>query len=1475
MLKRLFHITLLLLATVAAHADVELAGYEYWIDSDYSKRIVSTSSQQTISFDIDLSSQEQGIHILNFRARNTEGTWGSLKRMLYFIPEASSPDITLKGYEYWLDNDVNSRIHSESSNTEQVFSIDISQMAQGIHFFNFRAYNSEGDMGALKRFLCYLPENANPDATVSRYEYWIDEDLSQKVTKETTGGDFVAAIDISTLTAGVHYYNFRAQNSEGTWGALKRMLFYIPDNANPAATVSRYEYWIDEDLSQKVTQETTGGDLVAAIDISTLTAGVHYYNFRAQNSEGTWGALKRMLFFIPENANPDATITHYEYWLDEDYANKVSLPNSGGNFSRAIDISQMEQGVHFLNFRAQNSDGVWGALKRMLFFIPEATGSAATLAGYEYWIDDNIEGAVRLTSSETDQTFSVDISNTEPGVHYLSYRAKNTEGTWGSLKRLVFYLSDGSENTGDPLVAYLYRFNSTTTEVPIAPCQNYTMDNQVFEIPDAEEFLRVDPKDSNCKFSFPTGENKTVTMTQTSNVSFSIQFKNSRDVLSSPVNADFSLTNTVNHDVEMLKKQGSLTFKKVSGGDFYAFQFESDGSATPLYMKANQACTIAIFDAQGNMLYNPYDSTAVKNTIQLQNISQAGTYYGIVYNMVKNAGNTADDITIRLMTTNNMVPTPQLAYEDGKVTITCLQEGAKLFYTTDGTTPTVESAPYTSPIPVEHNMVIKAIGTFSDMQPSDVATLTIDTFTVAKPVIQFTNLQIYISCSTPQSAIYYTLDGSNPAGTSGLLYSGPVPVSGNCTVKAVAKRADFNDSEVTTFELDVNNVKVATPEFAIAGNVISVTSLTNDIQLVYTTDGSDPTENSTPYNGNITVEHNCIVKVRGYKAGHLASEIATLVVDWFYAELPVMSISEDETTLTITCSTPGAVIHYEIGGAVPTEKSPVYDAPLILTDNRVVKAIAIAPNFNNSEVASFQPGSHACDPAVITSNGVMAFLSTKTQDARIYYTTNGTSPNEASLYVENDGTIVLNESTWTIKTLVVKENMNNSIETSYDVPAYYDRDAKVLHTHSAGNAANGFVWSNGINTATEMSVSGTYNASDIEFFRKNMPNMKHLDLTNATISSTELADSSFAGMKDLITIKLPRQIKKVENGILANCDHLAAIIWSPDINVPEPAQLIGGSRGHENMLLYVKSSSYAPASYRNVVSSLNSTAESITLSDDGGDFYCPSEFTARKISYTHSYTQKIVPGTCRGWESIALPFDVQTYTHAVNGECAPFAQENVKAKPFWLCDLSTSGFVRAEGIKANTPYIISMPNNDNYADAYILAGEMKFAAENAKVLTSDNTEVRTKDGFSMYVNYGQPKYSVEHIYAMNIGEEYQGHPEGSLFVRNLREVRPFECYVSSLVLVNSPTYDTLPDYFEIFSESETVGISDIPMKDANMQVYVQNGKLYVKAEQPSLVKVCNLNGQTVKTDMVPRGITCIDGLISGIYIVNGKKFAVR
>ena len=128
---------------------------------------------------------------------------------------------------------------------------------------------------------------------------------------------------------------------------------------------------------------------------------------------------------------------------------------------------------------------------------------------------------------------------------------------------------------------------------------------------------------------------------------------------------------------------------------------------------------------------------------------------------------------------------------------------------------------------------------------------------------------------------------------------------------------------------------------------------------------------------------------------------------------------------------------------------------------------------------------------------------------------------------------------------------------------------------------------------------------------------------------------------------------------------------------------------------------------------INGLAEKITL-NDGFAFCCPKEFSTKNISYAHNYQMETGKGESAGWETIALPFDVQKISHETKGELIPFANYDKGAtkKPFWLYSLSSNGFIKASGIRANTPYIISMPNNDYYAPDYNLSGKITFTASN-------------------------------------------------------------------------------------------------------------------------------------------------------------------
>lgn len=314
---------------------------------------------------------------------------------------------------------------------------------------------------------------------------------------------------------------------------------------------------------------------------------------------------------------------------------------------------------------------------------------------------------------------------------------------------------------------------------------------------------------------------------------------------------------------------------------------------------------------------------------------------------------------------------------------------------------------------------------------------------------------------------------------------------------------------------------------------------------------------------------------------------------------------------------------------------------------------------------------------------------------------------------------------------------------------------------------------------------------------------------------------------------------------LSNLSDLAAIIW--DADAP-----FGATVKNPNLLLYVKDESYAPEGVRNVI--VGDRAGKITLTDaqSGNNFYCPRAFTAAQIAYDHYYGMKTGVGESRGWETIALPFDVQTVTHQSKGQVVPYAQwtGTDAQRPFWLYELTGSGFQETASIKANTPYIISMPNNELYLTDYRLAGYVSFSAQNARVEASDELQQATwqdrtfKPCFQeMEANAGGMALNVNNDYGSYSGAE----AEGSKFVKNLRTIHPFEAYMTTT------------------SGSRSIDVFD------NMATAIRGVESMMGREQR--VKVYSMQGVLLKT--APTMEDARRGLRPGLYVVNGKKVMIN
>ncbi|MBR5062008.1 MAG: hypothetical protein IKX24_07685 [Prevotella sp.] len=374
---------------VVEPADSSVWQYEYWIDSDYSGHttvdvwepieydadsVEIEKGARDIAFDLDVSGLAKGIHFLNYRA-NMHDEWSSLGRYIFYLPATDPKSAKITEYQYWIDNNSANKSVRRTSSTTFSFTppgINIAYLKTGVHYFNLRARNNHGEWSSLARLLFYKPDLPADSAEVTEYQYWIDDDFASHVTDSATlENEFIATMDISELPVGIHFFNIRARNTNKEWSSLARLLFYIPDMETPADGLKEYEYWIDDDYTLHHTEAANDEEFIATLDISDLSVGVHYFNFRAKNTNDKWSSLARLIFYNPELEDTTASMKEFEYWLDNNYAERTNLDTDNGDFVARVDISQLSEGAHYFNFRAKNTNEVWSALLCLEFKRPD------------------------------------------------------------------------------------------------------------------------------------------------------------------------------------------------------------------------------------------------------------------------------------------------------------------------------------------------------------------------------------------------------------------------------------------------------------------------------------------------------------------------------------------------------------------------------------------------------------------------------------------------------------------------------------------------------------------------------------------------------------------------------------------------------------------------------------------------------------------------------------------------------------------------------------------------------------------------------------------------------------------------------------------------------------------------------------------------------------------------------------------------
>ena len=247
-------------------------------------------------------------------------------------------------------------------------------------------------------------------------------------------------------------------------------------------------------------------------------------------------------------------------------------------------------------------------------------------------------------------------------------------------------------------------------------------------------------------------------------------------------------------------------------------------------------------------------------------------------------------------------------------------------------------------------------------------------------------MQATITCTTPDAQIRYAMGGGAPDETS-TLYADPFAVVDGDIIKARGYKDGMEPSEVAVFS--VGNETFAQPTLSLSrsGSTVSGTigNTVEGAQYRYRT-GSAPQSatDGTAISGtsfSFTSSAAVTVYVVGFKSGYLPTTPVSKSVSAYTPKCATPSISQSGNTVTFTCSTSGATIHYSGCGRSGTCTS---GGSVSITQSGTMTAYATKSGYTASSTAS-----RSCtytDPTPQLPSVSISNISTDTSDGSRYVT---------------------------------------------------------------------------------------------------------------------------------------------------------------------------------------------------------------------------------------------------------------------------------------------------------------------------------------------------------------------------------------------------------------------------------------------------------------------------------------------------------
>lgn len=448
--------------------------------------------------------------------------------------------------------------------------------------------------------------------TSYEYAYWVDNDMASGRMSVTSGDSWQTDIDVSYLNEGFHSLHVQVRDEKGRWSSpVTRHFYKLPKTDNMV-----YYYWFDTGNEPLV----CNNEEVMWLDVSKLDDGMHTLHIQL-GDEVSASVVNFHFLKIPQMVGVDyMTCLCY---IDGNLYHQERVAQVGDVLPWTFDVSGMEEGIHSIRIQVVTPAGVASSVYESMF-VRSITNDELASLDFLYTIDDKEGEVCEGIYMDGGYHFDLDVSALEDGIHKLSYTLVGDDGI--STKFVSrFFVKSSLGSSG--ITQYWYWLNENEAEKTVVQLDEPANPYQLIGLLPVETVpirsslfhFEVDEKDGPMLYA----KNE-----------FHVRFYDTtgRLVDATKPYVDYNVSEKV---ANITRLDSTQTMPKPAEHEIKWYKFDAEVGDS-IALKTDKACSINVFDAEGNEIYAASGSDAVNYGGGV--IQEDGDYYVALHDVTATQG---------------------------------------------------------------------------------------------------------------------------------------------------------------------------------------------------------------------------------------------------------------------------------------------------------------------------------------------------------------------------------------------------------------------------------------------------------------------------------------------------------------------------------------------------------------------------------------------------------------------------------------------------------------------------------------------------------------------------------------------------------------------------------------------------------------------------------------------------------------------